>query len=151
MSVSKIKNFNCDEIFGQYNRDELPFQYQDGTHIVNAEIDSAEHLIPLFYLNPVFSAGPTGDRAPPPGYSADDFKIPTLEEALARFPDKLINVELKEDDGQGDYEQQMADLLLSYGRLEDLIVVSFDDDEKIIGIFDEYAVLPEDGRSARPD
>jgi hypothetical protein len=39
MSVSKIKNFNCDEIFGQYNRDELPFQYQDGTHIVNAEID----------------------------------------------------------------------------------------------------------------
>lgn len=69
----------------------------------------------------------TGDRAPPSGYSADDFKIPTLEEALARFPDKLINVELKEDDGQGDYEQQMADLLLSYGRLEDLIVASFDD------------------------
>lgn len=69
----------------------------------------------------------TGDRAPPPGYSADDFKIPTLEEALARFPDKLINVELKEDDGQGDYEQQMAGLLLSYGRLKDLIVASFDD------------------------
>ena len=69
----------------------------------------------------------TGDKAPPPGYSAEDFKIPTLEEALARFPDKLINVELKEDDGQGDYERQMADLLLSYGRLEDLIVASFDD------------------------
>ena len=69
----------------------------------------------------------TGDRAPPPGYSADDFKIPTLEETLARFPEKLINVELKEDDGQGDYERQMADLLLSYGRLEDLIVASFDD------------------------
>ncbi|MEE4145425.1 MAG: glycerophosphodiester phosphodiesterase family protein [Halieaceae bacterium] len=69
----------------------------------------------------------SGDKAPPPGYSADDFRIPTLEEALARFPDKLINVELKEDDGQGDYEQQMADLLLSYGRLKDLIVASFDD------------------------
>lgn len=69
----------------------------------------------------------TGDKAPPPGYSAEDFRIPTLDEALARFPDKLINVELKEDDGQGNYEQQMADLLLSYGRLEDLIVASFDD------------------------
>ena len=69
----------------------------------------------------------TGDKPPPPGYSPEDFKIPTLEEALARFPDKLINVELKEDDGQGDYEQQMADLLLSFGRLDDLIVASFDD------------------------
>lgn len=69
----------------------------------------------------------SGDKAPPPGYSAEDFKIPTLEEALARFPQKLTNVELKEDDGQGDYEQQMADLLLRYGRLKDLIVASFDD------------------------
>jgi glycerophosphoryl diester phosphodiesterase len=69
----------------------------------------------------------TGDKPPPPGYSANDFKIPTLEEVLQRFPHKLINVELKEDDGVGDYEQQLADLLLDYGRLEDLIVVSFDD------------------------
>ena len=69
----------------------------------------------------------TGDKPPPPGYSAEDFKIPTLEEVLARFPHKLINVELKEDDGEGNYEQQMADLLLRYGRLEDLIVASFDD------------------------
>lgn len=75
----------------------------------------------------VFRGIATGDKPPPAGYSAEDFKIPTLEEALSRFSDKLINVELKEDDGQGDYEQQMADLLLSYGRLTNLIVASFDD------------------------
>ena len=69
----------------------------------------------------------TGDKPPPPGYTADDFKIPTLEEALGRFPHKLINVELKEDDGVGNYEQQMADLLVSYGRINNLIVASFDD------------------------
>lgn len=75
----------------------------------------------------VFRGIATGDKPPPPGYSAGDFRIPTLEEALSRFPHKLINVELKEDDGIGDYEQQMADLLLSYGRIDDLIVASFDD------------------------
>lgn len=75
----------------------------------------------------VFRGIATGGKPPPAGYAAEDFKIPTLEEALARFSDKLINVELKEDDGQGNYEQQMADLLLSYGRLNNLIVASFDD------------------------
>ncbi|MEZ5501103.1 MAG: glycerophosphodiester phosphodiesterase [Halioglobus sp.] len=70
----------------------------------------------------------TGQRPPPPGYSAEDFRIPTLEEALARFPRNLINVELKPDlDGAGDYEQQMADLLRRYGRFTDLIAASFVD------------------------
>jgi len=75
----------------------------------------------------VFRGIATGEKPPPPGYSASDFRIPTLEEVLARFPDKLINVELKEDDGLGDYELQLRDTLLSYGRLDDLIVASFDD------------------------
>ena len=71
----------------------------------------------------------TGEKSPPPGYTADDFKIPTLEEALMAFPDKLINVELKPDlDGQGNYEQQIADLLIRYGRFTNLIAASFEDD-----------------------
>jgi glycerophosphoryl diester phosphodiesterase len=71
----------------------------------------------------------TGAKPPPPGYSAEDFRIPTLEEALARFPDKLINVELKPDlDGSGEYEQQIADVLRSYGRFTDLIAASFVDE-----------------------
>ena len=39
MSLSKQKTFSCDEIFGQYNRDELPFNYVDGTMIKNSEND----------------------------------------------------------------------------------------------------------------
>lgn len=71
----------------------------------------------------------TGDQPPPPGYSAEDFRIPTLEEALARFPHKLINLELKPDlDGTGNYEQQMADMLKAYGRYTDLIAASFVDE-----------------------
>jgi glycerophosphoryl diester phosphodiesterase len=71
----------------------------------------------------------TGDKAPPPGYSAEDFRIPTLEEALARFPHNLINIELKPDlDGEGDYEQQIADVLRRYGRFTDVIAASFVDE-----------------------
>jgi glycerophosphoryl diester phosphodiesterase len=71
----------------------------------------------------------TGDKAPPPGYSAEDFRIPTLEEALARFPHNLINIELKPDlDGSGNYEQQIAEVLRRYGRYTDLIAASFVDE-----------------------
>ncbi len=71
----------------------------------------------------------TGDKPPPEGYRAEDFRIPTLEEALQRFPDKLINLELKPDlDGEGEYEAQMAELLQRYGRRDDMIAVSFVDE-----------------------
>ncbi len=71
----------------------------------------------------------TGEKPPPPGYSAGDFRIPTLEEALARFPHNRINLELKPDlDGSGNYEQQMADVLQRYGRYGDLIAGSFIDE-----------------------
>ncbi|MDZ7785126.1 MAG: glycerophosphodiester phosphodiesterase family protein [Halioglobus sp.] len=77
----------------------------------------------------VFRGIATGDKPPPPGYSAEDFRIPTLEEALARFPDHLINVELKPDlDGVGNYEVQMANLLQRYGRSTDIIAASFVDE-----------------------
>ncbi len=70
----------------------------------------------------------TGAKPPPPGYAPEDFRIPTLEEALARFPHDLINLELKPDlDGEGNYEQQMADLLQAYGRRTDVIAASFVD------------------------
>lgn len=71
----------------------------------------------------------SGDVPPPAGYSAEDFRIPTLEEALARFPHELINIELKPDiDGMGNYEQQIADLLQQYGRFNNLIAASFVDE-----------------------
>ncbi len=70
----------------------------------------------------------TGDKLPPPGFTANDFRIPTLEEALQAFPDYLINVELKPDvDGTGNYEFQLAELLLRYGRITDVMAASFVD------------------------
>ncbi|MDX1733597.1 MAG: glycerophosphodiester phosphodiesterase family protein [Halioglobus sp.] len=70
----------------------------------------------------------TGHKPPPAGYSAEDFRIPTLEEALARFPQNLVNLELKPDDDVGNYEAQMAALLQRYGRFRDVIAASFDGD-----------------------
>ena len=79
----------------------------------------------------------TGDKPPPPGYSAEDFRIPTLEEALARFPRELINLELKPDDGEGNYEAQMAELLQRYGRSTDVIAGSFQG--PVTRLFKEFA------------
>jgi glycerophosphoryl diester phosphodiesterase len=77
----------------------------------------------------VFRGIATGDKPPPPGYSAEDFRIPTLEEALSRYAHNLINVELKPDlDGSGNYEQQIAEMLQRYGRYTDLIAASFVDE-----------------------
>jgi glycerophosphoryl diester phosphodiesterase len=68
----------------------------------------------------------TGEKAPPPGYSAGDFTIPTLEEVLRAFPDTLINVELKPTVLQtGRIELAVRDLLRAFGRTDDVIVVSF--------------------------
>lgn len=39
MRISRQQKFDCDAIFGQYNRDELPFEYQDGSFIKNSEIE----------------------------------------------------------------------------------------------------------------
>lgn len=39
MSISRQQTFDCDGIFGQYNRDELPFDYNDGAFIKNSEIE----------------------------------------------------------------------------------------------------------------
>lgn len=76
----------------------------------------------------VYRGVATGDKAPPPGFTPNDFRIPTLEEALARFPDALLNIELKPDlDGTGTYEGQMARLLQAFGRSDDVMVASFDD------------------------
>lgn len=77
----------------------------------------------------VFRGMATGEKSPPTGYSASDFRIPTLEDALARFPHKLLNLELKPDqDGVGNYEQLMAELLQRYGRFIDVIAASFVDE-----------------------
>lgn len=39
MNISQQKVYDCDVIFGQYNRHELPFKYKDGTTIKNSETE----------------------------------------------------------------------------------------------------------------
>ena len=58
----------------------------------------ARHL--LARLRPSWTAYPYrgmrfGDPAPPTGYSATDFEIPTLKQVLDTFPDIPINIEIK--------------------------------------------------------
>jgi glycerophosphoryl diester phosphodiesterase len=70
----------------------------------------------------------TGAKPPPDGYTAEDFRVPTLTEVLAAFPNTPINIEIK---GQEDLESEfvrnaelLAQLLNGTDR-RDLIVVSF--------------------------
>jgi glycerophosphoryl diester phosphodiesterase len=70
----------------------------------------------------------TGAKQPPEGYTAEDFRVPTLTEVLEAFPNTPINIEIK---GQEDQESEfvrnaelLAQLLNGTAR-RDLIVVSF--------------------------
>jgi glycerophosphoryl diester phosphodiesterase len=70
----------------------------------------------------------TGAKPPPAGYTAEDFRVPTLTEVLEAFPNTPINIEIK---GQEDQESEFvrnAELLaglLNDADRRDLIVVSF--------------------------
>jgi glycerophosphoryl diester phosphodiesterase len=70
----------------------------------------------------------TGQRPPPPGYTADDFAIPTLRELVARYPTVPLNIEVK---GEGAPAVAAARELLTeltdLGRLDATVVSSFDD------------------------
>lgn len=77
----------------------------------------------------------TGDTEIPPGvgerygldgFEPNDFTIPTLREILERFPDTLINIEIKNTAPDTEpYEREVARLLQEYGREDDVLVVSF--------------------------
>ena len=76
----------------------------------------------------VFRGIASGEKAPPAGFSASDFRVPTLAETLDRFPTALINIELKPDpDSTGSYEAKVAQLLIERQRSDDVIVASFID------------------------
>lgn len=76
----------------------------------------------------VFRGVAMGEKAPPPGYTANDFTIPTLREVLETFPGAWMNVEIKATAPETfPYEKDLADLLAQFGRTTDTIVVSFND------------------------
>jgi len=87
----------------------------------------------------------TGDKPPPKGFTADDFRIPSLAEVLRAFPDTPINIEIKGRDGSDDAVYfHGADLLaaqLNAARRTDVIVASFN--QKAIDRF--HAAAPQIG------
>jgi glycerophosphoryl diester phosphodiesterase len=97
----------------------------------------------------------TGAKPPPPGYTADDFRIPTLREVLDAFPTTPINIEIKMPktcDGGVECDnsalgiptaQALAALLdePAYSGRTDLIVVSFSD--ALLGVFHQDDDAPQ--------
>jgi glycerophosphoryl diester phosphodiesterase len=70
----------------------------------------------------------TGVKEPPPGCTAEDFRVPTLREVLAEFPTVMMNIEIKNGPPQGTgYERELAGLLAEFGRGDDTIIASFVD------------------------
>ena len=72
----------------------------------------------------------TGARRPPRGYSASDFRVPTLTEVMKAFPRTPINVEIKgrtPDEADAEYVRNAEVLarLLRNTKRRDLIVASF--------------------------
>ncbi|HEX6115943.1 MAG TPA: glycerophosphodiester phosphodiesterase [Solirubrobacterales bacterium] len=74
----------------------------------------------------------TGEREPPRGFAADDFRIATLAEVIAAYPDVPINIEIK---GAADSDfasfqrnaEALATFLNALGRSEGIMVASFND------------------------
>ncbi len=75
----------------------------------------------------------TGGAPPPAGFTADDFRIPTMDEVLDEFPDTPLNVDMKVTpgiDGQGESTRTATLLAEMLNRAEyrdrKVIVASFD-------------------------
>jgi glycerophosphoryl diester phosphodiesterase len=71
----------------------------------------------------------TGDTAPPDGYEPDDFAIARFEDIARRYPDFVLNIEIK-----GSYPdavpaaQELARILHELGREDQAVVTAFDDE-----------------------
>ncbi len=88
----------------------------------------------------------TGEVEPPPGYTADDFRVETFRAVAEAFPDHVLDVEIKVprgDDGENDLEfaiegaRVLAEEIDELARQDSVVVVSFDDD--VIAAFHDFA------------
>jgi glycerophosphoryl diester phosphodiesterase len=82
----------------------------------------------------------TGRRKPPKGFTAADFRVPTLRQVLRAFPRTPINVEIKgrtpaEEDAEYVRNAEVLAGLLRRTRRRNLIVVSFK--QSAVGRFHE--------------
>lgn len=87
----------------------------------------------------------TGAVPPPPGYVADDFAVPSVEQVFQQFPDAYIDIEIKGTaPASFPAADALAELIDRYGRADRTVVASFD-----TGTLDHFsAVAPEVPTSA---
>ncbi len=82
----------------------------------------------------------TGAVAPPPGYTDDDFAVPTFREIATRFADLPLDIEIKGTFPEAvPVAEQLARELVELGREASVVVVSFDD--QVVDAF--HAVAPD--------
>ncbi|HEX8204680.1 MAG TPA: glycerophosphodiester phosphodiesterase family protein [Solirubrobacteraceae bacterium] len=80
----------------------------------------------------------TGERPAPSGFTADDFKVPLLEDVLSRYRQITTNIEIKGDteEIQMRAAELLAPIVTATGR-DDIIVVSFN--QKVVDRFHQLA------------
>ena len=87
----------------------------------------------------------TGEVEPPPGFEADDFRVPTFREVAERFPHYVLDVEIKlqrGSDGEDDpaagiaAAAVLAEEIAELGREDSVIVASFNDE-----VLDAFAAM----------
>jgi glycerophosphoryl diester phosphodiesterase len=70
----------------------------------------------------------TGEVAPPDGFTADDFAIPTFADVISAFPDMPLNIEVK---GTGELAIETADAVIAelteFERTDGAVLASFED------------------------
>ncbi len=103
------------------------------------KLDAAYNFVPLEGVESdapedqyVFRGVRTGDKKPPVGYEAGDFRPLELKELMDRYPGVPINIEIKggEPETDADYllvAETLAEFLNDYGRTKGIVVASFND------------------------
>lgn len=79
----------------------------------------------------------TGAKPPPKGFTPGDFAIPTLRQVMDRFPDRLLDIEIKDGPDGMAAAERLAALLAETGRGDRVTVASFDD--AILNHFKSFA------------
>lgn len=87
----------------------------------------------------------TGEVAPPEGYEPDDFAIQRFEDLVERYPDHVLNIEIKGSYPENvDAAEELARILDEHGREDAAIVTAFDDElaEAFHGLAPDVAITP---------
>lgn len=87
----------------------------------------------------------TGEIDPPEGHGPDDFAITSFEEIIGRYPEHVLNIEIKgshPDDVPA--AEELARILTEADRLDQAVVTAFDDDlaEAFHELAPEVAITP---------